>query len=123
MRSRCSELIPEATRSARRVENRVPGADANPYLAIATTLACGYLGMVDELKPSKEMVGNAYESKIHALPRHLLDALQRLRSATDLKEVLGQDFVQVFLDVKYTEHEAYQQVISAWEREHLLLNV
>ena len=90
--------IPEATRSARRVENRVPGADANRYLAIATTLACGYLGMVDELKPSKEMVGNAYESKIHALPRHLLD-------------------------VKYTEHEAYQQVISAWEREHLLLNV
>jgi glutamine synthetase len=37
--------------------------------------------------------------------------------------VLGQDFVTVYLDVKHTEHEAYQQVISAWEREHLLLNV
>ena len=54
---------------------------------------------------------------------HLLDALDNLRSSSDLKEILGLDFVIVYLDVKYTEHEAYQQVISAWEREHLLLNV
>jgi glutamine synthetase len=40
-----------------------------------------------------------------------------------LKEVLGEDFVEVLLAVKQTEHDAYQQVISSWEREHLLLNV
>ncbi|MAB12722.1 glutamine synthetase family protein [Parvibaculum sp.] len=115
--------IPDAKRSGRRVENRVPGADANPYLAIAVTLACGYLGMVNELTPTREMKGNAYESKRYALPRHLLDALDHLRTATELREVLGQRFSQVYMDVKNTEHEAYQQVISAWEREHLLLNV
>ncbi|MGB5093365.1 MAG: glutamine synthetase family protein [Parvibaculum sp.] len=115
--------IPEAKRPGRRVENRVPGADANPYLAIAASLACGYIGMVNNLTPTKEMKGNAYESKRYALPRHLLDALDHLRTASELKEVLGARFVQIYMDVKYTEHEAYQQVISAWEREHLLLNV
>jgi glutamine synthetase len=69
------------------------------------------------------MTGNAYDSKRYALPRHLLDALDNLRTATELKEVLGADFVTLYMDVKLTEHEAYQQVISAWEREHLLLNV
>lgn len=115
--------IPESKRAARRIENRVPGADANPYLAFAASLACGYIGMENELLPTKEMKGNAYESKRHALPRHLLDALENLRTASELKEILGADFISVFLAVKHTEHEAYQQVISAWEREHLLLNV
>ena len=115
--------IPEARRPGRRIENRVPGADANPYLAIAVSLACGYIGMVNEMTPTKEMKGNAYESKRYALPRHLLDALEHLRTATELKEILGARFVQIYMDVKLTEHEAYQQVISAWEREHLLLNV
>lgn len=115
--------IPESKRSGRRIENRVPGADCNPYLAFAASLACGYIGMENELVPTKEMKGNAYESKRHALPRHLLDALENLRTASELKEVLGSDFISVFLSVKHTEHEAYQQVISAWEREHLLLNV
>jgi len=115
--------IPDSSARSRRVENRVPGADSNPYLAFAASLACGYLGMANKLTPTNEMKGNAYESKRFALPRHLLDALTNLRASTDLKEVFGQRFVQLFLDVKYTEHDAYQQVISAWEREHLLLNV
>ena len=55
--------------------------------------------------------------------RHLLDALYNLRRSTALREALGETFVSVFLEVKLAEHEAYQQVISAWEREHLLLNV
>lgn len=115
--------IPESKRVDRRVENRVPGADCNPYLAIASTLACGYIGMMNGLVPTNEMKGNAYESKRYALPRHILDALYNLRASSDLKETLGPDFVQIYLDVKATEHDAYQQVISAWEREHLLLNV
>ena len=115
--------VPDSGRANRRIENRVPGADANPYLAIAASLACGYLGMITDLKPTREMTGNAYESKTFGLPRHLLDALQKLRANADLKDVLGHDFVSVFLEIKYTEHAAYQHVISAWEREHLLLNV
>jgi glutamine synthetase len=115
--------VPVSDTKNRRVENRVPGADANPYLAIAATLACGYLGMVENLVPTKAMEGNAYESSRYQLPRHILDAVARFRTSSDLKEVLGEDFVLLYSDVKNSEHDAYQQVISPWERQHLLLNV
>ncbi|MBI1210318.1 MAG: glutamine synthetase [Alphaproteobacteria bacterium] len=115
--------IPESEPKNRRIENRVPGADANPYLAIAATLACGYLGMTQNLSPTKAMEGNAYESMRYQLPRHLLDAIQRFRASNDMREILGEAFVDLFSDVKASEHDAYQQVISPWERQHLLLNV
>ncbi len=115
--------VPLSDAKNRRVENRVPGADANPYLAIAASLACGYLGMVENLTPTKAMEGNAYESTRYQLPRHILDAINRFRASSDLKEILGETFVQLYSDVKSSEHDAYQQVISPWERQHLLLNV
>ncbi len=115
--------VPVSDAKNRRVENRVPGADSNPYLAIAASLACGYLGMVENLTPTKAMEGNAYESSRYQLPRHILDAVARFRSSSDLREVLGDEFVSLFSDVKASEHDAYQQVISPWERQHLLLNV
>jgi len=115
--------IPESEAKNRRVENRVPGADSNPYLAIAASLACGYLGMTQNLTPTKPMEGNAYESMRYQLPRHLLDAIQKFRASDDLREILGEAFVDLFSDVKASEHDAYQQVISPWERQHLLLNV
>ncbi|MEC9347433.1 MAG: glutamine synthetase family protein [Pseudomonadota bacterium] len=114
--------VPRSGRESRRVENRVPGADANAYLAIAGSLACGYLGMVEKLMPTEPLTGNAYERKF-ALPRFLSDALQRLRNAHLLKEILHEDFVTALIDVKETEMEAFHQVISPWEREHLLLHV
>ena len=114
--------VPESGADARRVENRVPGADANPYLVIAASLACGYLGMVNGLEPTSPVVGSAYRLKF-ALPRYLPDSLNKLNGSDDLREVLGDEFVTLLLEVKQAEHDAYQQVISAWEREHLLLNV
>ncbi|MEL6316818.1 MAG: glutamine synthetase, partial [Pseudomonadota bacterium] len=115
--------VPDTGPAARRVENRVPGADANPYIAFAASLACGYLGMVAGLTPTAPFSGVAYRARGHDLPRHLLDAMATLKRSDALHEVLGAEFVTLFLDVKRAEHEAYQQVISAWEREHLLLNV
>lgn len=115
--------VPISDAAGRRVENRVAGADVNPYLAFAASLACGYLGMVNELKPSKPKEGVAYESKTYALPKHLLDALIKLNANKELRTVLGEDFITVYTEVKMVEYDAYQQVISAWEREHLLLNV
>ncbi|MGH6901722.1 MAG: glutamine synthetase family protein [Geminicoccaceae bacterium] len=114
--------VPDSTGSARRVENRVAGADANPYLAIAASLACGFRGMVDELEATKPIEGSAYRLA-QTLPRHLTDALDLLRRAKPLRQLLGDDFVEALIMVKETEHEAYQRVISSWEREHLLLNV
>ena len=48
---------------------------------------------------------------------------KRLKVSNELSETLGKEFVTLFTEIKQTEHDAYQNVISAWEREHLLLNV
>jgi glutamine synthetase len=114
--------VPESRPESRRVENRVPGADANPYLAFAASLACGYLGLVEELEPSKPVEGSAYNLAAN-LPRHLEDALLRLNRSKPLRDILGQRFINVLTQVKEQESKAYLQVISAWERQYLLLNV
>ena len=113
---------PVASAQARRIENRVIGADANPYVALAATLACGYLGLKQRLQPTDECQGDAYQGT-HALPRSLGEALQLLREDKDLAEVLGQAFVTVYTEVKEVEYAEYMKVISPWEREHLLLHV
>jgi glutamine synthetase len=114
--------VPHSEPAARRVENRIAGADANPYLALAASLACGYLGMTEELSPRAPVKGSAYRLA-HTLPRTLYDALARFTSNRAVKTVLGETFVEAVNIVKETELNAYQQVISSWEREHLLLNV
>jgi glutamine synthetase len=107
---------------ARRVENRVIGSDANPYIAMAMTLACGYLGMKQKLKPTAEMKGDAYSSPF-ALPRSLGEALDWLRNEPALADVLGKEFITVYAEVKEIEYAEFMKVISPWEREHLLLHV
>lgn len=114
--------VPISPDNARRVENRLAGADANPYLAIAAGLACGYLGMKNALEPRPPVVGNAY-GKDHQLPRGLLEALTDFEESKDLRDVLGQRFSHVYLALKRNEFEEFMRVISPWEREHLLLSV
>ncbi|MFT4192321.1 MAG: glutamine synthetase family protein [Comamonas sp.] len=113
---------PVAPPQARRIENRVIGADANPYVALAATLACGYLGIIKQIEPTEECRGDAYLGDYH-LPRSLGEALTLLRGAPDLAEILGPDFVTVYTEVKDTEYNEFMKVISPWEREHLLLHV
>ena len=114
--------VPDSGPSARRVENRFPGADANPYLAIAVSLACGYLGMKQKLEPSEPHEGDAFLEPI-AVARSLEEALRLLEEDNDLKDVLGPRFVKAYIAVKQEEFEAFNKVISSWEREYLLLNV
>jgi glutamine synthetase len=114
--------VPMSTVEARRVENRVGGADANPYIAIAASLACGYLGMIEGLQPTEPISGSAHDLPI-SLPRSLDEALTRLRDCEPLLEILGEPFVAAYTIVKQAEYEVFLQVISSWEREHLLLNV
>ena len=114
--------VPSSDPQAMRVENRVAGADANPYLAIAASLACGYLGMVEKLKPGKPVEGSAYRYA-HTLPLHLEDALSKLNYTKPFKQVFGERFVETYQSVKDFEMEQYRKVISSWEREFLLLNV
>ena len=114
--------VPESSGGGRRVENRVGGADTNPYLGIAASLACGYLGIVEEIEPSRPVEGNAHTLAV-SLPRTLDDSLDRLHRARALREVLGARFCSIVRAVKESEIDAYLQVISPWEREYLLLNV
>ena len=113
---------PLASAAARRIENRVIGADANPYVALAATLACGYIGIKKRIEPSPECKGDAYLGD-YQLPRSLGEALALLRAEKDLHEVLGAEFITVYTEVKEIEHAEFMKVISPWEREHLLLHV
>jgi len=114
--------VPVSGMHDRRVENRVIGADANPYLALATTLACGYLGMTEQVEPLPMITGSAYDLPVE-LPQGLSEALSLLRKADRLRSVLGERFIDVYSAVKELEHQEFMTVISPWEREHLLLHV
>ncbi len=118
----CGLRVPKSGPQARRIENRVPGVDVNPYLAMAATLACGWLGMRDRLQPGEPTVDSAWNVD-RDLPRHLEDAIASMRSCDPMREVLGESFVDAFCAVKELEYGTYNRVISSWEREHLLLLV
>ncbi len=114
--------VPVSEPDARRVENRLPGMDCNPYLGIAASLACGYLGLMEAEDPSPEFTGDAYKTA-SGLPKGLGDALGLLEADPGIQQVLGAEFCRVYSAVKELEYNEFLQVISPWEREHLLLNV
>lgn len=114
--------VPISGPEARRIENRLAGMDCNPYLGIAASLACGYLGLKAGKMPKPECVGDAYMNETD-LPYNLGDALDLLEEDEALREVLGAEFCGVYDSVKRNEYKEFLQVISPWEREHLLLNV
>lgn len=114
--------VPESKPDGFRVENRLPGSDANPYLAFAATLACGYLGIVENLQPQQANEGNAYTQEIE-VARNLEEALRLLDKCEPLRQIMGEDFAYAYSAVKRNECEAFNEVISSWEREFLLLNV
>ncbi|MEM7269560.1 MAG: glutamine synthetase family protein [Pseudomonadota bacterium] len=113
---------PKGPPEARRIENRVIGSDANPYLAIAAALACGYLGMVEKVSPRDAATGDAYDRN-RDLPVGMIEAVDLLENCEPLTRCLGREFVRIYCEVKRGEYEQFMRVISPWEREHLLLNV
>ncbi len=114
--------VPLASPEARRVENRLAGMDCNPYLGIAASLACGLLGLEEQIMPLPECKTDSYQGD-GDVPQVLGDALDLFEEAPKLHEVLGPEFARVYAIVKRAEYEEFLQVISPWEREHLLLNV
>jgi glutamine synthetase len=114
--------VPDSAPDARRIENRVAGADVNPYLAIAATLACGYLGMVEGLKPTDPTTGSAYGSEFK-LHWHIFSAIDALRSSNAMRSMLGEEFVTLYCALKHAEFMEFEQIITPWEREILMFNV
>ncbi|MBK9493866.1 MAG: Gamma-glutamylputrescine synthetase PuuA [Alphaproteobacteria bacterium ADurb.BinA280] len=118
----CGLRVPMDTPENTRVESRFAGSDVNPYLAMAATLACGYLGIKEKLMPTEPITGSA-QDKGYELPRSLEAALGLLGGCEALTALLGKRFVTAYISVKQKEYETFFRVISSWEREFLLLNV
>ncbi len=114
--------IPPSSAANRRVECRAPSSDANPYLALAATLACGYFGLDQGLNASEPLTGASRADKLD-LPSGLLEAVRLFEETEELQDVFGARFVTTFAAVKRAEFATFMRVISPWEREFLLLNV
>ena len=107
---------------ARRVENRLAGADANPYLAMAATLAAGLAGMEERRAPGEPVQDNGYDLP-RALPRTFSTAHEQMAQSGHAARLLGERFVRAYLAVKALEHDHFLNEISAWERRFLLPQV
>lgn len=114
--------IPASTAVARRVENRVAGSDANPYLAMAASLACGLAGINECLPASAPLAGNGYE-QTHGLPRSMDASLQQLEQSSFARQALGDVFVTGYCAVKALEYDHFLAEVGAWERRFLLPQV
>lgn len=114
--------VPDSEPEARRIENRLAGSDVNPYLALAASLACGYLGMVEGLKPSKPIVGSAYDLPF-MLHRHIYAAIEAMKNSDAMRKTLGDNFVTLYCLLKESEEREFEEIITPWEREILMFNV
>jgi len=108
--------IPASAPVARRVENRLPGADANPYLAIAASLAAGLYGIEQQLAPSDPIQGEFVVPDDLSLPCTLHEALERLKRSVLAKELFGAEFIEGYIASKTLELTSFFNEITPWER-------
>ncbi|MYH70512.1 MAG: glutamine synthetase [Gammaproteobacteria bacterium] len=109
--------------SATRIENRIPGADANPHIVIAACIAGGLYGMNEKLKSSEPTAGNAYElpdEDIPQLPKSLESAIEVLYRSNIARDLLGSEFVDHFVATRSWEIQEYRKVVTDWERHRYL---
>jgi glutamine synthetase len=100
-----------------RVENRIPGADANPYLAFAATIAAGLHGIQTKLKAPKLFEGNAYEdATLPQVPKTLREAIAELERSEVARAALGERVLEHYLHTARLEQQAFDQVVTDWER-------
>lgn len=113
---------------SQRIENRLPGADSNPYLALAATLGAGYLGIKEKIEPSPETQGGAYDLKLdrkYQVPSDLGEAAKLFKRSESAKNLFGETFVNHFANTRTWEYEEFQKnknpfdssIISTWELE------
>jgi glutamine synthetase len=99
-----------------RVENRVPGGDVNPYLAVAALVAAGLHGIENELPLEPEFVGNAYGSDKPTVPATLRDAADLLAESKVARKAFGDDVIEHYLNAARVELAAFDAAVTDWER-------
>jgi glutamine synthetase len=106
---------------ALRIENRFPGGDTNPYLAYAMILAAGMYGIEHQIEPAPEFRGNGYTATgVARMPGSLWQAIQLLEESRLAREMFGADVVEHYLNAARVEQQAFDTVVTCWERERYL---
>jgi glutamine synthetase len=99
-----------------RVENRIPGADANPYLAFAATIAAGLHGIAGKLAAPTLYEGNAYEdATLPQVPKTLREAVAELEGSALARAAFGDRVVEHYLHTARLEQQAFDQIVTDWE--------
>ncbi len=107
--------------SALRIENRLPGGDANVYLAYAAVLAAGLRGIERQIEPPAESAGNGYAATgCDRMPRALYEAIEALEGSVLARETLGDVVVDHYLNYARVEQAAYDMAVTDWERRRYL---
>ena len=99
-----------------RVENRLPGGDVNPYLAIAAMIAAGLHGIDNELPLEDEIVGSAYFSDKPRVPTNLREARELFAGSEAARAAFGEEVVEHYLNMARVEIEAFEAAVTDWER-------
>lgn len=100
-----------------RIESRIPGADVNPYLILAASLASGLEGIKNKIEPPAVFEGNVYEAQsIPEVPKSLHEAVERFRSSAWAKEAFGENVVEHYAHWYDNEQKTYDKQVSEWER-------
>ena len=105
--------------SGLRAETRIPGGDANPYLAFAALIAAGLHGIEEGLQLPPPLEGNAYESDAKRFPSSLREAVQALEAGTMARAAFGDDVVDHYLNYARTEQRLFDEVVTCYERERM----
>jgi glutamine synthetase len=100
-----------------RIENRMPGADANPYLAFAATIAAGMAGIRENLDCGDDYKGNAYiDAKLKSLPSSLEQSVELLRGSKLAHDAFGSDVVEFYAHTGALEVQAFNNSVTDWEK-------
>ena len=99
-----------------RAENRVPGGDANPYLALAAVIAGGLHGIEHDLALEDELVGNAYVADRPHVPATLRDAAALFEASPVARAAFGDDVVDHYVNAARIELAAFDKAVTDWER-------
>ena len=93
-----------------RVENRLPGADTNPYLTAAATIAAGVAGILEKIEPEAETIGSGYaQTPSRDFARSMPEAIERLRGSAFAKDWLGERFVEAFTATRQCQYDEFLQ--------------
>ena len=116
-RTTAVRVIQGQTTDSSRIESRIPGADTNPYLALAAALASGLFGIKNKLKlETPETIGNAYNfEKDGILPRNLKDATEKMANSDLAKQLFGSEFVDHFTKTREWEWRQFENQVTDWE--------